>query len=190
MRISTTPIANLVVVDTTPFVDHRGEFSRYFCMQELAPVLGERRIVQINHSVTRAVGAVRGLHYQRAPHAEMKLVRCLRGRVWDVAVDLRPDSPTLLHWHAEELSAANHRMLVIPEGFAHGFQVLEPESELLYLMTAPHRPEMAAGIRHDDPCVAIGWPLTITDISVQDEFWPPLDIARGTTTNERGGEAI
>lgn len=187
MRISTTPIADLVVVDTTPFVDHRGEFSRYFCMQELAQVLGERRIVQINHSVTRTVGAVRGLHFQRPPHTEAKLVRCLHGRVWDVAVDLRPDSPTLLHWHAEELSAANRRMTVIPEGFAHGFQVLEPESELLYLMTAPHTPQVAAGIRHDDPSLAIGWPLSVTDISEQDQCWPLLDAVRGASANAQGG---
>lgn len=175
MKISSTPIADLVVVDTTPFVDHRGEFSRHFCVQELAPILGERHIVQINHSVTRTVGALRGLHFQRPPHAEMKLVRCLRGRIRDVAVDLRPGSPTYLRWHAEELSAANRRMLAIPEGFAHGFQALEPDSEILYLVTAPYNPGSEGGLRHDDPAVAITWPIPVTDISARDQAWPSLD---------------
>ena len=175
MKISSTRIAGLVSVDTTPFIDHRGEFSRYFCVQELAPVLEKRRIAQINHSMTRMVGALRGLHFQRPPHAEMKLVRCLRGRIWDVAVDLRQESATYLEWHAEELSAANRRMLAIPEGFAHGFQALEPDSEILYLVTAPYSPDSEGGLRHDDPAISITWPLPVTDISARDRAWPRLD---------------
>ncbi len=175
MRVHATPLTDLVVVDSLPATDHRGRFARWFCTEALAPFLGRRGIVQINQSITHRPGAVRGLHFQNAPDAEMKLVRCTHGRVWDVAVDLRPDSPTFLRWHAEELSAANARMMVIPEGFAHGFQVLEPDSELLYLMTAPYRPDSAGGIRYDDPSLAIAWPLAVTDISDRDLAWPPYD---------------
>ena len=175
MKIYPTIIADVIVVETTPFADHRGSFARLFCERELAQVLGERRIVQINHSRTVAVGAVRGMHYQRPPHAEMKLVRCLRGRVWDVAVDLRAGSSTFLQWHAEELASNNARMLVIPEGCAHGFQVLEPDSELLYLHTAFHAPDAEGGILHDDPLLTIAWPLAVADRSQRDRNHPPLD---------------
>ena len=168
VNISHTPIPDLVVVEATPHIDNRGAFARLYCERELASIIGPRRIVQINHSRTAAIGAVRGLHYQLPPHAEMKLVRCLKGRVWDVAVDLRHDSPTFLHWHAEELTPANSRMMVIPEGFAHGFQVLEPESELLYLHTAFYEPEAEGGLHHDDPSLAINWPLAVTDLSARD----------------------
>jgi len=125
MKIVATPISGVFEVETTPFVDHRGAFARLYCEHELAEVIGGRRIVQINHSRTEMAGVVRGLHYQHPPHAEMKLVRCLKGRVWDVAVDLRQGSQTFLKWHAVELSPARANMLVIPEGLAHGFQVLE-----------------------------------------------------------------
>jgi len=168
MNIGVTAISGVMVVETTRHIDHRGSFARLYCQHELAPVIGNRRIVQINHSRTGAAGAVRGMHFQRPPHAEMKMVRCLKGRVWDVALDLRSDSPTFLKWHAEELTPANTRMLVISEGCAHGFQVLEPDSELLYLHTAFYTPEAEGGIRHDDPRIAIRWPLPVTDISLRD----------------------
>lgn len=171
MKISPTPIADLFTIDTEPFIDHRGEFSRLFCTKELDPVLRSRQIVQINHSRTCKPGAVRGLHFQRPPHGEMKLVRCLRGRIWDVAVDLRPDSKTYLVWHAEELSPKNRRMLAIPEGFAHGFQAIEQDSEILYLVTAAYAPHSEDGLRHDDPAVAIRWPLPVTDVSERDQAW-------------------
>lgn len=174
MKITTTSLAGLAVVDTLPHSDHRGEFSRLFCDEELAPLLGQRHIVQISQSATHVTGTLRGLHFQKPPHAEMKLVRCIRGRVWDVAVDLRPASPTFGQWHAEELSAANRRMLVIPEGFAHGFQTLEPDSELLYLMSAAYHPDSATGVRWDDPQLAIAWPLPVTDISAQDRALPTV----------------
>ncbi len=168
MNILPTPVPNLMVVETAPHADARGAFARLYCERELTGLIGERRIVQINHSRTFHVGAVRGLHFQHPPHAEMKLVRCLKGRVWDVAVDLRPDSQTFLHWHAEELTLANTRMMVIPEGFAHGFQVMEPESELLYLHTAFYAPNAEGGLRHDDPRLGIDWPLAVTDLSPRD----------------------
>ena len=168
MKISPTAIQGLEVVEITPFVDDRGAFARLYCEKELASLIEQRRIVQINHSRTAAVGAVRGLHFQRAPHAEMKLVRCLKGRFWDVAVDLRKSSETYLHWHAEELTSTNGKMMVIPEGFAHGFQVLEPESELLYLHTSFYTPEAEGGLRYNDPTIGIDWPLPVTDISARD----------------------
>ncbi|MDQ3228886.1 MAG: dTDP-4-dehydrorhamnose 3,5-epimerase [Pseudomonadota bacterium] len=172
MNIHPTAIAGVVVVETTPFTDARGAFARLYCDNELASVLGDRRIVQINHSRTHAAGAVRGLHYQRAPHAEMKLVRCIHGRVWDVAVDLRAGSSTFRQWHAEELTPGNTRMLVVPEGCAHGFQVLEADSELLYLHTARYLPDAEGGVRWDDPDLGIAWPLPVTDLSERDTRHP------------------
>jgi dTDP-4-dehydrorhamnose 3,5-epimerase len=115
------------------------------------------------------------MHFQRRPCAEMKLVRCLKGKVWDVAVDLRADSPTYLQWHAEELTPDNSKMLVIAEGFAHGFQVLEANSELLYLHTAFYSAETEGGVRYDDPALAITWPLLVTDISTRDTCHPLIE---------------
>jgi len=175
MNLLTTPIEGVYVAETSRFTDKRGAFARLFCEHDLAPVLGGRHIVQVNHSLTRRAGAVRGMHYQHTPHAEMKMVRCLKGKVWDVAVDLRKGSPTFLNWHAVELSAENDHMMVIPEGCAHGFQVLDAESELLYLHTAFYAPEAEGGVRYDDPVLAIHWPLDITDISGRDRGHPLID---------------
>jgi dTDP-4-dehydrorhamnose 3,5-epimerase len=174
MKIIDTPIADLKVVESLPHRDSRGAFVRLFCAQELEPLLGHRQIAQINHSRTSHVGAVRGLHFQYPPHAEMKMIRCLRGRVWDVAVDLRAESPTFLRWYARELVQNDAQMMVIPEGFAHGFQVLEPESELLYLHTAFYQPASEGALRHDDPRLAIAWPLTPQDLSPRDRSHPLL----------------
>lgn len=171
------PLAGVFTVETASVPDHRGAFSRLFCADELASVLEGRAIVQINHSRTAAVGAVRGMHFQYPPHAEMKFVRCLKGRVWDVTVDLRADSPTFLQWHAEELAPEHARMLVIPEGVAHGFQVLEADSELLYLHTAAYAREAEGGVRHDDPAVGIDWPLPVTGLSGRDRNHPLIDAA-------------
>lgn len=167
-------IQGVVRVDATPVQDERGAFYRAFCDHELEALLRGKPIRQVNVSRTRAVGAIRGLHYQRPPKAEIKLVRCLRGRVWDVAVDLRQNSPTFLKWHAEELSGENHRMLVVPEGCAHGFQVLEPDSELLYLHTAPYDASTEGGVRHNDPAVSISWPVEATELSARDRSHPLL----------------
>ena len=175
MRVYTTPITELIVVETTPKVDSRGAFLRFYCSNELKSIIGQRSVLQINHSSTARLGAVRGLHYQYPPYAEMKLVRCLKGRVWDVAVDLRHGSTTFLRWHAEELTPANSHMMVIPEGFAHGFQVLEPDSELLYLHTSFYTPKAEGGLRHDDPSLAIDWPHAVTDLSARDASHPLVD---------------
>jgi dTDP-4-dehydrorhamnose 3,5-epimerase len=168
MIIHPSPIADLVVVESKAFKDDRGAFARLFCDHDLSSIIGGRKIVQINHSCTQSVGAVRGMHFQHAPHAEMKLVRCLKGKVWDVAVDLRSQSPSYKRWYAQELSPQNAFMMVIPEGFAHGFQVLEAASELLYLHTAFYKPEAEGGVRHDDPEVGIAWPLPVTEVSKRD----------------------
>jgi len=175
MRLVETPIAGVMVAGTSPVSDHRGAFSRLFCEQDLQPALADRHIVQINHSRTSCIGAVRGMHFQYGPHAEMKMVRCLKGSVWDVAVDLRKGSPTFLHWHAVELSKENADMMIIPEGCAHGFQVIEADSELLYLHTAAYAPSAEAGLRYDDPLLSIDWPLEVADISERDRVHPLLN---------------
>ncbi|MEB3164545.1 MAG: dTDP-4-dehydrorhamnose 3,5-epimerase family protein, partial [Prochlorothrix sp.] len=132
--------------------DQRGSFSRWFCPEELKAVWGSRSICQMNYSQTQQMGAVRGLHFQRPPQAEAKVVRCIGGRVWDVAVDLRPQSPTFLQWQGVELAPQGEvQAVLIPEGCAHGFQVLEPDSELLYVHSAPYVPSLEGGVRWDDP---------------------------------------
>lgn len=175
LKLSATAIQGVLVAETELIADRRGAFSRLFCENELAKALNGRRIVQANLSITAGVGAVRGMHYQLPPHAEMKLVRCIKGRVWDVAVDLRFGSPTFLRWHAEELTPKNVRMLIIPEGCAHGFQVLEAESELLYLHTAFYVPEAEGGVRHDAAILNITWPLSVTDLSERDSTHPLIN---------------
>jgi dTDP-4-dehydrorhamnose 3,5-epimerase len=174
MKITSTNIDGVAVVENNPFTDHRGSLTRLFCGHELANIVGDRHIAQINRSRTIAVGAVRGLHYQRSPHAEMKLVLCSKGKVWDVAVDLRRGSGTFLQWHAVELSHGNCRMLVIPEGCAHGFQVLDPDSELLYMHTASYDSASEGGIQPSDPVLGISWPLPIVDLSQRDKTHPLL----------------
>jgi dTDP-4-dehydrorhamnose 3,5-epimerase len=169
MKLLPTALGGLYIVETSFVSDHRGAFSRLFCEQELAEAIGGRKIVQINQSVTIAPGTVRGMHYQNPPHAEMKLVRCIKGRVWDVTIDLRAESPTFLQWHAEELSPQNARMLIIPEGCAHGFQALESYSELLYLVTACYKPEAEGGVMPNDPRIAIDWPLPLKILSERDK---------------------
>jgi dTDP-4-dehydrorhamnose 3,5-epimerase len=159
VNILRTTLPGVLIAETEFRRDDRGSFARLFCAQELASVLGEREILQINLSHSRQAGAVRGLHFQRRPHAEMKLIRCLKGKVWDVAVDLRAGSATLLQWHAEELSPDNARMMIVPEGCAHGFQTLDSDSELLYLHTALHAPESEDGVAWNDPTLNISWPI-------------------------------
>lgn len=174
MQIEALPLSGLVLAHSTPHMDSRGAFIRLFCEESLAVVLDGKRILQINYSRTTHIGAVRGMHYQKSPHAEMKLIRCLRGAVYDVAVDMRPASKTYLQHHAVELRADDGRLFVIPEGFAHGFQTLEPDTELLYLHTAMYAPEAEDGVLHDDRLLAIKWPYPVTDISDRDKLHKPL----------------
>lgn len=161
---------------TDRFEDCRGAFLNAFRSQEPAfqSSWGDRGIAQVNLSSTEAVGTIRGLHHQAEPHSEAKLVRCLRGRVWDVAVDLRKDSTTYGQWHAVELSPHEGIALLIPEGCAHGFQVLEHGSELLYLHSGAWVPEADTGVRWDDPTLAIAWPLSAAAVSTRDRNLPFL----------------
>ena len=168
MKILQTDIPDLVVVETIAHSDVRGSFARLYCELELDKLIAPRRVVQINHSYASKKGTLRGLHFQSSPYAEMKLVRCLRGRVWDVAVDLRNKSPTFLKWYGVELTPMNMRMIVIPEGFAHGFQVMESDSELLYLHTALYSAQAEGGLRYNDPKLDIQWPLPVAEISERD----------------------
>lgn len=168
LTLTQLPLAGLVLVERQRLGDSRGFLSRVFCAQELASVGWRRPVAQINHTFTARRGTVRGLHFQYPPHAEMKLVTCLRGEVWDVAVDVRAGSPTWLGWHAERLSAVNGRALLLPEGFAHGFQALTDEVELLYCHSAPYAAGSEGGLNARDPALGIAWPLAITELSARD----------------------
>jgi dTDP-4-dehydrorhamnose 3,5-epimerase len=170
-----TDIDGLLIAETNSFKDFRGTFTRLFCNQDLASVIGERSIVQINQSYTESIGMIRGLHFQHPPCAEMKLVRCLKGRVWDVSVDLRAGSPTIFKWYAKELSPQDNFAMVIPEGFAHGFQVLEPNSEMLYLHTAFYSPKYSASVPYDDPLLSISWPIVEANLTHEEKRHPPID---------------
>jgi dTDP-4-dehydrorhamnose 3,5-epimerase len=172
LRLSETPLRGLVRIERRILGDRRGYFERLYCADELGSVLGDRRIVQINHSYTQAKGTLRGLHFQHPPSAELKIVSCLRGEVFDVAVDLRAGSATRLQWHAERLSADNHYSLLIPEGFAHGFQTLSEDCELLYLHTAAYDPAREDGLDCLDPAIGIDWPLPVGGRSPRDQSLP------------------
>ena len=163
-EILNTPLQRLKLIQRNPIGDHRGYLERMFCTEELQSLIPGRGIVQINHTLTARRGTVRGLHFQYPPHAETKIVSCLRGEVFDVAVDLRQGSPTFLHWHAEILSAANHKTLVIPEGFAHGFQTLTEDCELLYFHTAAYHPDAEGGLNAQDPRLDIRWPEAVMEL--------------------------
>ena len=169
--IQTTRIG-AVVLTRKPRGDERGFLDRVYCADELAEVLGARCIVQINRTLTRVRGTVRGMHFQRPPFGELKVVMCLRGSVFDVAVDLRTGSQTFLASHGEILTADNFRSMVISEGFAHGFQALSDDVELLYLHTARYEPAAEGGLRPTDPRLSIPWPEPITSMSPRDESHP------------------
>ncbi len=171
-----TPIHGVFELRSQPFTDARGAFLNGFRAQDEAFVeaWGDRSIAQVNLSRTEAVGAIRGIHLQAQPYSEAKLVRCLKGRVWDVAVDLRPDSTTSGQWQAVELTPDRCNALLIPEGCAHGFQVLQSDSELLYLHSGAWVPEVEMGVRWNDPQLAIPWPLPPTELSERDRSLPML----------------
>lgn len=170
--ISDTPLAGLKVIERQQLTDARGFLARIFCAEEFAAIGWQQPIAQINHTSTARQGTVRGMHFQHPPHAEMKLVSCLRGEIWDVAVDIRPGSPTFLHWYGAVLSAANCRALLIPEGFAHGFQTLTDAAELLYCHSAAYVAGFEGGLNPQDPELAIDWPLPVTELSDRDKSHP------------------
>jgi dTDP-4-dehydrorhamnose 3,5-epimerase len=170
--VRATPLAGVMRIQRQRLEDARGFFSRFFCAEELAAAGFRAPVAQINHTLTRRCGSVRGLHFQHPPHAEDKLVSCLRGEIFDVAVDLRRGSPTFLQWHGEILSAQNATSLLIPKGFAHGFQTLGDDAELLYLHSAPYAAAAEGALNARDPALAIAWPLAFADVSDRDASHP------------------
>jgi dTDP-4-dehydrorhamnose 3,5-epimerase len=175
IEIRASPLAGLLGLSRERRGDERGFFSRFFCADELASAGFDSSVAQVNHSCTAQRGSVRGMHLQRPPHAEVKIVSCIRGSVFDVAVDLRKRSPTFLQWHGEVLSASNMRSLLIPRGFAHGFQTLEDGCELIYLHSHQHAPASEWGCGPNDPLLAIRWPLPLAHLSPRDRSFAPLD---------------
>jgi dTDP-4-dehydrorhamnose 3,5-epimerase len=170
-----TPIADLKIIERQKLGDSRGFLSRLFCAKELSAAGWRKPIAQINQTITKKQGTIRGMHFQHPPYAEIKLVTCLRGAIWDVAVDIRAGSPTFLQWHAEELSDANQRAMLITEGFAHGFQTLSNECELIYLHSMAYTQEAETGLNPKDPMLSITWPRAITELSARDALHPMLD---------------
>ncbi len=169
MKFKETELKGLYIIDLQPFQDERGYFSRIFCKREFREAGIECDFVQTNHSVTHRKGAIRGMHYQKQPDAEAKLIRCVHGAVLDFAIDLRRGSDTFLKFFSVELSERNNNMIYIPQGFAHGFQTLEDQATLIYQHSAYYNPSSEGGIHYDDPKVGIDWPLAITDVSEKDK---------------------
>jgi dTDP-4-dehydrorhamnose 3,5-epimerase len=175
MRFQETPLRGAYVVEPEPLGDDRGFFARTFCTAEFREHGLNPAVAQCSISFNRERGTLRGLHYQAAPHAETRLVRCTRGSVFDVIVDLRADSGTRLGWYGCELSAENRRALYVPEGFAHGFQTLEDETELLYAMSEAYVATLARGVHYASPALGIDWPLPVGAISPRDATLEPLE---------------
>jgi len=175
MRFRETALPGAYVIDIEKHADDRGFFARTWCRREFADRGLVTEFVQNSVSFNPTAGTLRGLHYQRAPHWEAKVVQCMRGAIYDVIVDLRAASTTFGRWLGIELTADSHRMLYIPEQFAHGFQTLTADTEVGYMISAFHAPGAGGGIRYDDRSLGIRWPMPITRISAQDESWPTLE---------------
>jgi dTDP-4-dehydrorhamnose 3,5-epimerase len=177
MKFFESPIRGAWLIEPEPREDARGWFMRVWCRQEFEDHGIDFSPAQANMARSRVQGTVRGMHYQIAPAPEAKLVRCTQGALFDVVVDLRSGSPALYTWYGVRLSAADGRMLYIPEGCAHGCQAMEDGTELHYLTSAPYSPEHARGARFDDPLIGVRWPLPVTEVSPQDRSWPLLESA-------------
>ncbi len=172
MKFRPSRLSGAWLIELEAVADERGSFARTFCTREFAARGLESGFVQHSASRTLHKGTVRGMHFQREPHGEVKLVRCVRGSVYDIILDLRPQSPTYLEWEGFELSAENGRQVYIPKGIAHGVQSLSDDSELSYLISTEYAPHAASGYRHDEPAFAIEWPLPIAMIAAKDLAWP------------------
>lgn len=175
MIFNETKLQGAYTIELEPFNDERGWFARYFCMDEFMQIGHTKEWLQMNHSVTYKKGSLRGMHYQLPPFSEIKLVRCIAGSVFDVIIDIRKKSPTFLQWFGAELSVENKKMMYIPEGFAHGFQCLTDNCELLYHHTEYYKPNAEAGIKYDDPKIRIEWLSPVTIISERDSSHVYLD---------------
>ena len=177
MIFAETPLPGAYVIELDKHQDERGFFARSWCAREFAAKGLDPHLVQCNVSFNKLKGTLRGLHYQIPPHAEAKLVRCTKGSLYDVIVDLRKASPTFLRWFAIELTAANHRMLYIPNLFAHGFQTLEDDTEIFYQMSEFYEPAASKGLRWNDPKLSINWPAADRTMSQKDQAYPNLDVS-------------
>lgn len=175
MKFEPTPLVGAYLIKLEMRGDERGFFARAFCQNEFAAAGLETRIAQINNSSNVRAGTLRGMHYQLPPKAEVKMVRCIRGSLWDCIVDMRPDSPTYRKWFGTELSAENRHMLYVPRGFAHGFITLTDDTEPLYLASEFYAPESERGVRWNDPAIGIEWPREPVEISAKDANWPLFD---------------
>lgn len=174
MKFEETSLPGVFLIDLEPASDDRGFFARAWCQKEFADHGLTARISQVNLSQNHRTGTLRGLHMQTEPHAEAKLVRCIRGTIFDVAIDMRKSSPTYLQWTGHELSAENRSALFIPEGFAHGYQTLSEDTEVFYLISEFYAPGAEAGFRYDDPKIGIEWPMDVREISDKDANCPLL----------------
>jgi len=175
MRFTKTAIPDVRVIDIETHADQRGFFARTMCVDEFAKEGLVDQFVQVNMSYSAHKGTLRGLHFQRAPYVEAKLIRCTRGAIWDVIVDLRGGSPTYLQHYGVELTAESRRQLYVPPGLAHSFVTLTDDVEVTYPLSAPYRPMAEDGVRYDDPLLNINWPIEVTSISQKDSAWPLLD---------------
>lgn len=175
MIFTKTTIEGVLIIDRNKFEDDRGWFTRVYCKNEFLNAGVELEFVQLNHSFTKYKGTLRGMHFQRPPFGEDKLIKCASGAVYDVVVDLRKNSPTFLEWTAIELSQEQNNMILIPKGCAHGFQTLTDNTLLTYHHTQYYNPNYDSGVRYDDPLLDINWPLKITEISNKDQSYPLLD---------------
>jgi dTDP-4-dehydrorhamnose 3,5-epimerase len=176
MTFTPTPLSGTFIIDLSLFKDGRGWFARTYCKNEFKQIGFSKEWLQLNHSFTFHKGSVRGMHYQLFPHQEIKLVRCIAGSIYDIIIDLRKESSTFLKWFGIELSAANKKMLYIPEGFAHGFQTLTDNCELIYHHSEFYAPSAEAGVRYNDSMIKINWPLAISEISERDANHSLLDL--------------
>lgn len=177
MKIKDVGFSGAKLIELEKRGDDRGFFARLFCEDEFKQLGLESRFVQINNSLTMEAGTLRGLHYQLPPAAEVKVVRCVQGALFDVVLDLRPDSPTFRQWFGAELSAVNRTMMYVPRGFAHGFLTLTDAAEAIYLVSASYSQPQERGVRFDDTSIGIRWPIAPTSVSDKDRTWPDLDHA-------------
>lgn len=175
MIVNETSLKGSYVLTLEPIEDERGWFARTYCKNDFLSLGHDKEWVQMNHSFTKQMGTIRGMHYQRPPYGEIKLVRCIAGSVYDVIIDLRSDSKTFLQYFGIELSASNKKMIYIPEGFAHGFQTLSNDAELVYHHSQFYLPGVEAGVKYNEPAIKIKWPLEITSISERDNSHPLID---------------
>ena len=194
MKFHETPLNGAYLIELERRGDDRGFFARFFCEKEFAAAGAETRFVQINNSLSARKGTLRGMHYQLAPSAEVKVVRCLKGSLYDVIADLRPDSPTFGQWFGAELNSENRLMMYVPRGCAHGLLTLADDTEALYLVSDSYAPDRERGMRFDDPWLGIEWPIAPVEISPKDRAWPDFDpdyhgveALRGLVAGRRAG---